>query len=68
MGVKNMLTGWGKKGRPFSKKEFDNSYLKKNNKMSYKTYLEKYARIVVGKKSKPKKRNTKPKIEKWSWF
>jgi len=39
-----MYTGWSFRGRAFTKKEFDNSYLKQNTKMSYGKYLGFFAR------------------------
>jgi len=51
-------TGWTKAGRPFSKKEYDNSYIKDSFKMTYAGYLKELAR-QEGTKKKPAKKTTK---------
>ena len=33
------LTGWGIKGKPFSREQFKNTFIKGSHKMSYKQYL-----------------------------
>lgn len=41
--------GWGYKGRPFSRKEFKNSFLKqRSEKFSYEDYLKEIARQKMG--------------------
>lgn len=40
-------SGWGIRDRPFSKSEYENSYLKKNNGKSYTKYLQSYAKFVT---------------------
>jgi len=41
--VTRKLAGWSVRGRPFSPKEFNNSYLKSVLGYSYPTYLSKFA-------------------------
>lgn len=43
-------TGWGVRGRPFSKTEYNKSYLKSGSRMSYGKYLSSYARAYKNKK------------------
>ena len=44
-------TGWGIRGRPFSPKEFDLSYIKKNFKgFKYSEYLKWYAKFYKNKR------------------
>jgi len=37
-------TGWGKKGRPFSRTEFNNSTIKQRMGLSYDDYIKTYAK------------------------
>lgn len=39
------FSGWGQRGRPFSKKEFAKSHIKGSQKGSYGSYLSSYARF-----------------------
>jgi len=43
--MKGKMKGWATRGRPFSEKEFNNSYIKQNSKrLTYKRYLETFAK------------------------
>lgn len=44
--------GWSYRGRPFSKAQYKESFLKKNTGMSYARYLREYARQIRNTKKK----------------
>jgi len=52
--AKRKITGWGMRGRPFSPKEYENSYIKKSFKESYAKYLKDYAILMKLRKKKRK--------------
>lgn len=54
-------TGWGKGGRPFTKKEYNNSYLKESFGFSYTTYLKKYTGHLKKPRKNKRKRTTSAK-------
>ena len=65
--------GWGFYGRPYTKTEYNNSYLYKNTQKSYNQYLKDYQYLKKGelkkvslmlKKSKSPIKNTEPKTPK----
>jgi hypothetical protein len=48
-------TGWGKNGRPFSEKEFKNSYIKESHKnFTYNQYLKEVLKTLSSKNKRLK--------------
>jgi len=41
--ITRKISGWGKKGRPFSKAEYEKSYIKSSFRGGYTKYLQNYA-------------------------
>ena len=64
-----MYKGWTRRGKPFTKDEYLNSYLYKNTRRSYDVYLMYYSKLKMKARKLEKKtpkplKNTEPKTPK----
>lgn len=53
-----LYRGWEKNGRPFSRAEYEKSFVKKSLKKSYSDYLAVRAREEAGKEKRSRTRRT----------